>query len=68
MIYKQKIITLMTIFSFMSVGWGQDTTPPELTGFIFYPNEVDITQSDQDVNVSFSLSLISPFSPISTSL
>ena len=24
MIYKNTIITLMTIFSFMSVGWGQD--------------------------------------------
>ena len=44
MIYKHKIITLMTIFSFMSVGWGQDTTPPELTFFTFSPDTVNLNQ------------------------
>ena len=30
MIYKQKIITLMTIFSFMSIGWGQNCDEGEV--------------------------------------
>ncbi|OUW20086.1 MAG: hypothetical protein CBD21_05165 [bacterium TMED161] len=43
MIYKNTIITLMTIFSLMSIGWGQDITPPLLTYFSITPSELDIT-------------------------
>jgi len=38
----RKIILLMTIFSFMSVGWGQDNNPPELTYFSFSPDTVNL--------------------------
>jgi len=53
MIYKQKLITLMTIFSFMSIGWGCDEGYTELLDI---PESVTVTdssncffQSDLDV-------------------
>lgn len=40
MIYKQKLITLMTIFSLMSIGWGQDCS--ETSGDLNNDNIIDI--------------------------
>ena len=40
----------------MSVGWGQDTTPPELIDITFTPTEIDVSQGEQDLTFSFHLS------------
>ena len=59
MIYKHKLITLMTIFSFMSVGWGQDCDEG-YTEILDIPESVTVTdssncffQSDLDVLQQF---------------
>ena len=44
MIYKQKIITLMTIFSFMSIGWGCDEGYTEIDGECYYQSDLDVLQ------------------------
>ena len=61
----RKIILLMTIFSFMSVGWGQfDITPPELMNFEFTSSDtVDITDTTR--TISYTLSVIDDMSGIS---
>ena len=51
MIYKQKIINLMTIFLIMTLGFSQDITPPELVGFTFTPNEIDVSEQGQYISV-----------------
>ena len=38
----RKIILSLTIISLMSVGWGQDSTPPELNYFSFSPDTVNL--------------------------
>ena len=40
----------------MSIGWGQDTTPPELIDISFSPTEVDISNQDQQVTVNYTVS------------
>ena len=57
MIYKHKIITLMTIFSLMSVVWGQfDITPPELENIEVLTDSVDISNEPQSVFVNLTVS------------
>jgi hypothetical protein len=47
----------MTIFSFMSVGWGQfDITPPELVNIEVLTDSVDISNEPQSVFVNLTVS------------
>ena len=41
MFYNNKLIISLLFFSLMSIGWGQDTTPPELIDFNMSPNFID---------------------------
>jgi hypothetical protein len=39
---RRKTILSLLFFSFMSVGWGQDSSPPELTYFNFEPDTINL--------------------------
>ena len=53
---RRKTILLLLFSSIMSVGWGQDTTPPELIDITFTPTEIDVSQGEQDLTFSFHIS------------